>query len=138
MTDSPDPLAFTPVPSASRRRDGWTADKQCLFIQALSEIGVVTEAARVVGMSRKSAYALRGRRGAGSFAAAWDRALDCGYERALGAVLHRIHRPLRVPVVYRGKVVGEKLHYDNKLLIAALNLRARLREADAPAAEWDF
>ena len=66
--------AFDPVPSASTRRDGWTPDKQRAFIERLGECGVVSIAARAVGMSPKSAYVLRKRPGAESFAAAWDEA----------------------------------------------------------------
>ncbi len=50
MSDpSDDLLAFTPVPSASRRRDGWTEPRQREFIAALSRCGSVSAAARQVG-----------------------------------------------------------------------------------------
>ena len=51
MSDSAhdDPYAFEPVPSASNRHDGWTAERQRLFIAALKEIGMVSAAAKAVG-----------------------------------------------------------------------------------------
>ena len=65
---------FVPVPLRTRR-DGWTAERQGRFIGWLAETGSVAEAARRVGCSRETAYRLRRREGAGSFAAAWDAVL---------------------------------------------------------------
>ena len=62
---------FTPVPVRARR-DGWTEERQRLFIRALVATRSVGQAAQAAGMSRESAYRLRRREGAGSFAAAWD------------------------------------------------------------------
>jgi hypothetical protein len=53
-----DPLAFTPVPMQRRRRNGWTPERQALFIDSLAQCGSVTMAARSVRMSARSAYAL--------------------------------------------------------------------------------
>ena len=77
MTDSPsDPYAFDPVPSATNRHDGWTPERQRLFIRALSAVGIVSSAARSVGLSRKTAYELLKRAGPESgFAQAWKEAL---------------------------------------------------------------
>jgi hypothetical protein len=57
------------------RRDGWTAERQLRFLDALGRTRSVTRAARAAGMSRESAYRLRRRREAALFAAAWDQAL---------------------------------------------------------------
>jgi hypothetical protein len=57
------------------RRDGWTVERQTDFLGFLAETGSVLGACEAVGMSRKSAYALRARPGAESFVAAWDAAL---------------------------------------------------------------
>jgi hypothetical protein len=65
---------FCPVPLRSRR-DGWTVLRQADFLGYLAETGSVMAAAEMVGMSRKSAYQLRARLDAASFAAAWDAAL---------------------------------------------------------------
>lgn len=64
---------FYPVPTRTRR-DGWTR-RQTDFLGMLAETGSVMGACEAVGISRKSAYALRARPGAESFAAAWDAAL---------------------------------------------------------------
>jgi len=74
MTDSPHTLTFTPVPLRARR-DGWTAERQRIFMAVLREGRSVTRAAGAAGMSREGAYALRRQPGAAEFAAAWDVAL---------------------------------------------------------------
>ena len=57
----------------------WTTLKAGVFLGVLAECGRISEAARAVGMSRQSAYALRAKLGEGSvFARAWDDALERG------------------------------------------------------------
>lgn len=77
--DSPSPgrrvPAFTPVP-LRYRADGWTPQRQADFLGQLCETWSVVEAARRVGLTRESAYRLRDKPGAESFAAAWDFILD--------------------------------------------------------------
>lgn len=125
MTES-DPLAFTPVPTA-RRHDGWAPERQADFIAQLARCGVVSAAARAVGMSPKLAYTLRKRPGADSFAAAWDRAAQEGTCRACDTAIDRALNGVARPVFYRGRQVGERRVYRDALLIAAIrNLGDRL------------
>ena len=79
---------FLPVPLRARA-DGWTPERQARFIGLLAETGSVVEAARAVGMSRESAWRLRRRAGAASFAHAWD---------AVAALLRgKSHRDVNFP-----------------------------------------
>lgn len=80
---------FVPVPMARTRHDGWTPQRQQAFLVALEATGTASEAARMVGMSRKSAYQLRARDGSGRFAAAWDRAIAAGRARMFDALFDR-------------------------------------------------
>jgi hypothetical protein len=57
------------------RRDGWTAERQLHFLDALTQTRSVIRAAASAGMSRESAYRLRSRASGGLFALLWDRAL---------------------------------------------------------------
>ena len=127
LLPSSDGLDFAPVPSASTRHDGWTPAHQRAFINQLARIGVVRAAARAVGRSAKSAYALRRRAGVDSgFVRAWDRALALGREQALDTAIDRALTGEATPIFYRGRQVGERRRYDNGLLIAALRaLHAR-------------
>ena len=113
-------IPFTPAPTRRRRHDGWTPARQRAFIAALAELGLVAAAVEQVGMSRKSAYALRERPGAESFAAAWDEALAQGRTNAALVGVHRAVRGVTVPVFYRGRQVGERQIYDDRLLAMAL------------------
>lgn len=87
MTRTPPPRParvppFTPVPTRPRA-DGWTPLKQAEFIGMLAQTGSVSEAAAFIGMARETAYRLRRKPGAASFAAAWDMALKvAGVRRA--------------------------------------------------------
>jgi hypothetical protein len=66
--------AFAPVP-LRYRADGWTPGRQADFLGHLAQTRSVAAAARHVGMTRESAYRLREKEGAESFAAAWDAVL---------------------------------------------------------------
>lgn len=69
---------FHPVP-VTARAGGWSVQRQGDFIGWLAMTGSVAEAARRIGMTRKSAYRLRARPGAAGFAAAWDAALGVAH-----------------------------------------------------------
>lgn len=68
-------LRFTPV-ELKARHDGWTAARQFRFIEELAATRSVSKACRAVGMSRDSAYKLRGRPEAAQFRLAWANALQ--------------------------------------------------------------
>lgn len=126
-----DLLLFTPVPVAYRGANGWSSEVQRAFIAALARTGVVAAAARSVGRSRESAYRLRGRAGEQSgFASAWDQAVERGGERALDGALQAGVEPRRTEVWYRGRHVGWRTTYDNRLACAAL------RALDKREARW--
>jgi hypothetical protein len=123
-TESGDPtqhIPFTPVPRQRARRRGWSEGRQRAFIFALSRCGSVARAARAVGMSPRSAYLLLDAPGAGSFAEAWDRAIDEGIERVRADALQRALGGAFVPVYRRGKIVRVEHRQCDALAIALLN-----------------
>ena len=124
MTDSPPPPDFIPVPVAARH-DGWTPARQRLFIAQLDRIGLVGAAARAAGMTAKSAYRLRARADAASFAAAWDTALAQGLAMAEETAIDRALNGTQMPVFFRGRRVGRRTVHHDGLLIAALRERSR-------------
>ncbi len=65
-------LSFKPYKHRAPRRNSITPDKQRAFIAALAASGIVTQAARAIGASLEALYALRNRKGAEGFAAAWE------------------------------------------------------------------
>ena len=128
MTDSLDPnqpdfddlLAFTPVPLLRKRANGWTAERQRRFVQALSVMGAVGPAVRAVGMGRASAYRLRERAGATSFAEAWDIALAVGEDRQFHAALDLAINGVTTVRVLRGGMIDVVNAPHRKLLNTAL------------------
>ncbi|MFC0587901.1 hypothetical protein ACFFF7_00580 [Novosphingobium aquiterrae] len=119
---------FTPVPLARTRHDGWTVPRQTAFLRALSVTGSVASAARMVGMSRKAAYALRARPGAASFAAAWDRALGEGRDRAFEWLMERALNGVTTITLRTGGTV-EVGHGPDRRLVAD-PLRHKLTQGD--------
>lgn len=120
-------LDFEPVPVKSRH-DGWTADTQKMFVFALAAGLGVSGAARVVGKSRQTAYRLKERPNAASFASACDRALAFARLRPLppgASAWERGVEGVLVPIRYRGRIVGWRRKYCDrtlgKLLAAALS-----------------
>jgi hypothetical protein len=97
--------AFTPVPAERRRADGWSPVQQARFIQALAAMGSVGQAARAVGINRASAYKLREKAGAESFAAAWDVAIDIGRQWQFSVALERAIDGVTTVRVLRGGAV---------------------------------
>jgi hypothetical protein len=133
MSESPTPRRrvpkFAPVP-LRHRKDGWTPMRQADFLGRLAETGSVTAAARHVGMTRESAYRLRDKPGADSFAAAWDAILaePRGDARKSTHELlwHRAFSGTLKPVMRRGRHVATLASPDNDALL-------RLYRAAVPA-----
>jgi hypothetical protein len=126
-------LNFAPAPFCGRH-DGWSADDQRDFIHKLARGYAVGEAARSLGHSRQSVYALRRRRGAEEFAAAWDAAQALGRSAgearrcSPGFELEYGLETVLAPRFYRGRLVGFVQRQDHR---AALGMLAELdREAE--------
>lgn len=122
---------FTPVPLRARH-DGWTPERQRTFIHWLAKGLRPGRAAERVGMSRKSAYALRARPGGEGFAAAWDAAVAGArrrkadlrtpgdFARGVEGILH--------PVRYRGRITAWDRRFDDGALLRLLRRTQRLIE----------
>lgn len=136
---------FLPVPLRARA-DGWTALRQAMFLVALARTRSVSAAAGEVGLSRVSAYALRARPGAESFAAVWDLALAGGNwvqrkftpeERHAAAIEGKVK-----PVVWKGRCVAIARKYDAAALrglvlrLGANNRKGALGVAHSGAFRW--
>ena len=78
----PGALDFASV-AVKARHDGWTPLAQKRFVLGLAAGLGVSGAARAAGRSRQTAYRLRERSDAASFAAAWDRAIEFDRRRPL-------------------------------------------------------
>ena len=81
-------IDFTPAPTR-KRHAGWTAEKQRKFIERFALTGSVGQASAAAGVASSSAYRLRNKAGADSFAAAWDAAQRQAATRASAIVWDR-------------------------------------------------
>ena len=112
-----------------QRHDGWTPERQAIFLEALAACGVVADACRQVSLSTQSAYAYRNRRAGRAFATAWDAVL---VHRARGRLsdelLSRAMNGVSEPVYHRGEIAGERIRFDNRLSMAVLTRLDRLAE----------
>jgi hypothetical protein len=114
-------LPFEPAPMKRHRNDGWSKTRQMEFLAELARHGVVTAAAEKVGMDRSSAYRLKKRPGAEGFANAWEQAQECGLAGLQDVAIDRALNGVRVPVFYKGEQVGERIWYDNRLLMFVMS-----------------
>lgn len=141
MADSPRrPIpAFTPVPVRTRK-DGWTPERQREFIRLLHVRPDIGKAAEAVGLSRRTAYRLRERPGAESFAAAWDSALALRPRPATSNFSQLWHRAVfgkAKAIVRGGEQVGTITQPDDEALLKLLDRferkAARRRRTGAPS-----
>ena len=124
--------AFTPVPRQTTRHDGWTAERQRAFIEALMATGSVKAAAHAVNMAPEGAYQLRRHPQAGSFRKAWEQALSHGIQRLEDLAMDRALNGQDVPVYSYGKLVGTRRVYNDRLIMFLLRNRAPTRFARTP------
>lgn len=116
------------VPDAARY-DGWTGEKQKLFLTALSRGLNITRACAIVGLSRQSAYALRGAARGAAFALAWDAALLRARDVLADELMDRAFNGVRETVTYDDGRIVTRHRQDNQL---AWKMLSRLdRRADA-------
>lgn len=113
-------LAFTPVEQQRHRANGWTPETQASFIRALEAMGSVGKAVRAVGMGRASAYRLRERPEATSFAAAWDRAISMGRTHQYSIAMDRALNGVTIVRVLKGGAIDVSGGPDMAVVHAAL------------------
>lgn len=124
-----DPADFRWVPVRRQRHhaNGWSEAKQRRFIEELADTACVETAARAVGMSVSSAYALRRAPGGESFANAWLAALQQGAHKLADLAFDRAIHGSDEPVFDRnGNRVGRRMRQNDRLLMFLL--RAHLPE----------
>ena len=119
--------AFTPVPRAYQRHDGWTDERQQNFIAALADTGSVKAAAHRVNMTPEGAYLLRRHPEGQSFRSAWEAALALGIQQLEDIAMERALYGQEVPVYSYGKLIGSRVVHNDRLLMFMLRNRAPTR-----------
>lgn len=123
VADDDPVLRFDAYLHVAPRRNSITPDKQRAFVATLAATGIVTQAARSIGVSLEALYKLRNRAGAEGFSAAWDAAVDRGMNRLEDCALERAIAGEERPVVWDGQVVTTWTRYDTALLTFLLKSR---------------
>ncbi len=132
---------FTPWRAKRERVGGWSPEVQRAFIAELTRIGSVGAAARSVGKTARSAYQLRDKDGAESFAVAWLAAMQVGQECAQQVAIERALHGELVPQFRAGRFTGYKMVHNDRLLIAALSSSRRYADGGDTAAQlsqWEM
>ncbi|HEY0959517.1 MAG TPA: hypothetical protein VGE05_09620 [Novosphingobium sp.] len=115
---------WTPPPGWHRNH--WTPALKARFLDHLSHSGNVRAACAEVGFSPEAAYRLRRRDPL--FAASWAAALVLGREASEQVLADRALNGVTEPIFYRGEQVGERVRFDNRLLLAHLARLDRLAD----------
>lgn len=117
--------AFLPVPRKPRH-DGWTPEKQWRFIEALATSASIAAAARLVGMSPRSALRLRRHPQADGFRAAWDAAIAQAWGQLERVALDRALNGETEVIEREGMMIGERHRpCSDRLMIHLLASRER-------------
>ncbi|WP_426163799.1 hypothetical protein [Sandarakinorhabdus sp. DWP1-3-1] len=120
---------FLPVP-VQNRADGWTPEKQWKFVEALAQSASLTQAARAVRMSVRSAHRLRQHPQAAAFRAAWDAALGQAWGLLEQVALDRAVNGERETIERDGFLVAERRKpCSDRLLIHLLAAHERTQAA---------
>ncbi len=94
---------------------------QAAFIAALSEVASVTEACRLSGLPRQTAYDWR--HADAGFAQAWDEALELGTDALEDEAVRRAAHGFERPVFQGGRQVGVTREYSDTMLMMLLKAR---------------
>lgn len=109
------------------RHDGWTEQRRRDFLERLAGSASVSDAARYVGMSRQSARDLYNRDPA--FRAGWDGALRSAVSVLAETAFDRAVNGTQEQVFYKGRMVGFREKYNDRLLMFLLRVRDPLNFA---------
>lgn len=106
------------LPAAERdkaaRFDGWTGERQAVFLRALADCGVVETAAAEAGVSVAAAYAFRRRADGAIFHLGWQGALLLARRRLFDTLLARAIEG-QVDTLTREDNVAKRHRHDNRL-----------------------
>lgn len=109
-------------PNPTPRHDGFTPERQTLFLDALASSGSVSTAAQAAGVSRTAAYNFRNRDDAAgeAFRAAWDGRLRQAVAVLAETAFDRAINGVEVPVFHKGEQIGIRIRHNDRLLMFLL------------------
>jgi transposase len=124
-----DDFEISAPPPRRHRRDGFSAERQQVFVEHYRDTASLTDAARLTGISRSTAYNLLNSPDGAAFRAAIEEA-GRGADVILEATaLERAVNGQEEIVYFQGRRVGVRWKYDNRLLMSLLRARNPLKYA---------
>jgi hypothetical protein len=124
---APQPTSHLLLPAPQdERHDGWTPERQAVFLRELAATHCVSTAARAVGMSRQSAYKLRHRLQGEPFDIAWSCAFRRLYDALAEMAVERAINGVEVPHFYKGELIHTSRRFDERATVALLALRPEI------------
>jgi hypothetical protein len=121
-------------PARTQRHDGWTPDRQRVFLDAVAEGFSTERACQITGLSPSSAYAFKKRANGRAFALAWRAAQLLGRDRIADTMMARAIDGYTETVTRANGDVIERHRFDNRLAMQMLTRLDRMAQADDPAA----
>ncbi len=103
-----------------RRHDGWTAERQRIFLNTLANTGRITEAAEMADITPRSAYRLRNHPQGAAFAKAWDAAMMRASGRLLSVAMERAISGTPQVVWREGRIAAEICRPSDRMLMFLL------------------
>lgn len=128
---------FHPWRPERQRARGWSTHDQRLFIHELTRCGSVSVAAKAVGKTPRSAYQLREKRGAESFAVAWHEAQQIGIAKLRDNMVELMIDGELMPRLYHNRIVGYERKQRLRLLLAALESHS-FQQRNASNVVYDY
>lgn len=131
-SDPPPRDAYEPA-HLKPRHDGWTAQRQRIFLTVLAETGSISMACIQAGVSSRSAYRLRAHPKGAAFAQAWDMALKLATARLTALAYERATRGTVKETWVEGELKTSTRAPSDKLLMSLLQ---HLLPAGRPGDRW--
>jgi hypothetical protein len=103
-----------------RRHDGWTAERQRIFLNTLANTGSVADAAEMADITPRSAYRLRNHPKGEQFARAWDAALICASKRLFAVAMERAVTGTPRTVWREGRIIAQTAVPSDRMLMFLL------------------
>jgi hypothetical protein len=103
-----------------RRHDGWTAERQRVFLNVLANTGSVAHAAEAADITPRSAYRLRNHPKGAAFARAWEAALMTAANRLTAVAFERAITGTPRAIWRDGRIVAETSIPSDQMLMFLL------------------
>jgi hypothetical protein len=118
--------ATTDARGRTIRHDGFTPERQAIFLSVLAYCGVVADARRAAGVSRDTVYAFRTSPRGHAFALAWDAAIFIARRPVADELMSRVMNGVVERIYRNGELWGERHRHDNRLAMSMLTRLDRL------------